>query len=161
MLACFRKQPPHYFRPAGENRLHIFFDLQPVRYRPEDSKRQQVLHLVGNARPISLGSEAMLMMPPFVRTLPLHVNKMMRRFPLNNFCRPTNRENQRNEYLISVPLRTGAGFDAQNAKVEQRGSEFLQIFRLREEFEDLIQRLRDELLGAKSERSHLNYFRFT
>jgi hypothetical protein len=68
------------------------------------------VHLIADKRALPFGDEAMLVMPKFIRTFQLDINEAVGWIPFNNLGSPVNRDTlQRNEYLISVPLRTAVG----------------------------------------------------
>ena len=78
--------------PVSEDARNILLHLQSVRQRAEKSKRQFVSHLIEHSGSLAFGHEAVLVMPEPIRPFQLQIDEPVRRIPLDDLRRPTDRE---------------------------------------------------------------------
>lgn len=127
-----------------------------MRHAPDKSEGQQILHLVLNARGIPFSDETMFVMPQLVWPLELHIDEAVRRVPFDNLRRPADGKNPPAQGISderSAPdwLRS----HTQNAEMEPRRGQLLQVLRAREKIKHFIERSRDDLFGPEDEWWHI------
>jgi hypothetical protein len=150
-----REDSFHRRAPVIKDRGYIFLYLYRVRDSAEKTERKRILHFIGNPRRVPLGNKAVLVVPQLVRTLELQIDKPMRRLPLDNFRRPVDwKDSPAQRVANQSSLANRGGVNAEDAEVQKRRSEFLQIFCFREKAKHFFKRSRNELLGAEDEWGH-------